>query len=264
MIGIFDSGIGGLSVVKELLARHPSVDFVYLGDTARTPYGNKSPETVERYAIEDVEFLLKKGATHVVIACNTVSAVALEALKKRFPDVVFFDVIHPAVRAALDVASQVKGRKAKIAVIGTRATVGSHTYETLLTSQNSNLEIISAACPLLVPLVEEGHLSRPETKKIVRTYLADIRQKQVDALILGCTHYPFLADIIREALQKRVKIIDSPSALVNAIEQTEPAILEGSAKQEYDFSDPSARIQEIAQTWLKKPVKIGGADGVGA
>jgi glutamate racemase len=260
MIGIFDSGIGGLSVVKELLRRHPDAGFAYLGDTARTPYGNKSRDTIQKYATEDVEFLLAKGATHIIIACNTVSSTALEALKEKFPDVVFFDVVHPTVDAALKRASEITGRKAKIGVIGTRATIGSRAYERLLQAGNTELEIIQASCPLFVPLVEENYLKRPETKKIVRNYLADIRQKQVDALILGCTHYPFLADLIRDALQKRVKIIDSPSALIDSIERTHPEILEGKGAQSYYFTDPSPRVQEIAQGWLRSPLKIERAD----
>lgn len=254
MIGIFDSGIGGLSVVRELLRRHPDADFLYLGDTARTPYGNKSRETIIRYALEDAEFLVSKGATHVIAACNTVSSVAMPALREAFPDVAFFDVITPAVRDAAEAVE--KKKRQSVGVIGTRATIGSGLYEKLL-KERGVPEVISDSCPLFVPLVEEGWTNRPETKRIARIYLSRIRQKQVDALILGCTHYPFLEKVIASSLQKRVRIIDSPSALLDELEENNPDALESSnGKQRYFFTDPSERIGAIAKSWLKHEINI--------
>ena len=254
MIGIFDSGIGGLSVVRELLKRHPDADFLYLGDTARTPYGNKSPETITRYAIEDAAFLISHGATHVIAACNTVSAVAMPTLRDAFPSVEFFDVITPAVSAAAEVAHQKK--RGHVGVIGTRATVSSGLYEKLLREAGVS-EIISDSCPLFVPLVEEGWVNRPETKRIARVYLSRIRQAQVDALILGCTHYPFLEQVIASSLQKRVQLIDSPSALLNLLERDCPEVLASTGgKQKYFFTDPANRVKAIAEKWLKRPIEI--------
>ncbi|QQR60979.1 glutamate racemase [Candidatus Uhrbacteria bacterium] len=245
MLGIFDSGVGGLTVVKELLRRHPSAGFVYLGDTARTPYGNKSAEMIQRYAIEDARFLVGKGATTILVACNSVSAVAMNELKSEFPSIKFFEVITPAVLSA-------SGKK--IGVIGTRATIGSGVYERRLKERDSNIEVISQACPLFVPLVEENWINKPESKRIARTYLEPIRREQVDSLILGCTHYPLLAEVIRASLQKRVKIIDSPAALVDVVEKEAGSEIVNGA-QEYYFTDPSKSTDAIATRWLGKTVK---------
>lgn len=260
MIGIFDSGIGGLSVVRELIRRHADVDFLYLGDTARTPYGNKSPETIIRYALEDAGYLISKGATHIIAACNTVSSVAMPKLREAYPDIVFFDVVTPAVHAAqaLQTPSQ-KGKR--VGVIGTRATIESGIYETQLKAADDAIEVISESCPLFVPLVEEGWTKYPETKKIVRRYLSRIRRRQVDALILGCTHYPFLLDVIRMSLQKRVRIIDSPSAVIHALEKDAPDILaHGTGKHVYAFTDPSEHIHRISERWLNAPINIEMAE----
>lgn len=244
MLGIFDSGVGGLTVVKELLRRYPSAGFVYLGDTARTPYGNKSPETIQRYAVEDARFLVEKGATTVLVACNTVSAVAMQALQSEFPHVRFFEVITPAVLSAT-------GKK--IGVIGTRATIGSGVYERRLKERDRSIEVVSQPCPLFVPLVEENWVRKTETKRIARTYLEPIRRQQVDSLILGCTHYPLLIDAIRSSVQKRVRIIDSPSALIDAVER-EAANEITTGEQQYCFSDPSPATDAIASRWLGRSV----------
>ena len=208
MIGIFDSGIGGLSVVRELLKRAPDASFVYLGDTARTPYGNKSPDTLKRYASEDVKFLLDHGAETIIIACNSASSAAGDALRESFLNVQIFDVIQPAVEEAIRVT------KGRIGVIGTRATIASGAYERSIRKQpfvisHLSLEIFSTACPLFVPLVEEGWLKDAETKRIVRRYLSPLRRERIDTLILGCTHYPLLAPLIQRYMGKRVKLIDS-------------------------------------------------------
>lgn len=161
MIGFFDSGIGGLTVVREYLRRFPGAPFAYLGDTARTPYGNKSPETVTRYALEDAEYLVKQGATQIVIACNSASAVATDALREAFPSIPIADVISPAVEDAIHAT------KGRIGVIATRATIQSGAYQERL-KQGSSPRIFAEACPLLVPLVEEGWLDDSETKRILK------------------------------------------------------------------------------------------------
>lgn len=250
MLGLFDSGVGGLTVVRELLKRAPRASFVYLGDTARTPYGNKTAEVIERYALEDAGFLVREGATDIAVACNTASTV-LGALKRSYPKVRFFDVITPAVNAASEMDAR------KIGVIGTRATIQSGIYEQRLKERNPVRTVLSVACPLFVPLVEENWINRPETKRIARTYLAALRQKQVDALILGCTHYPLLRHVIRAALQKRVKIVDSPSALLDVIGREAPQLLAESdrPRQTYFFTDVSPVTDAIASRWLNRPVK---------
>lgn len=245
MLGIFDSGIGGLTVIKELLRRHPDVGFAYLGDTARTPYGNKSPETIQRYALEDARFLINKGATTILVACNTVSAVAMDELRQTFPNTLFFDVITPTVHAST-------GKR--IGVIGTRATIASGIYKQRLIERHVNCEVLSHACPLFVPLVEENWMRKSETKRIARTYLEPLRTQQIDTLILGCTHYPLLQNVIRASLQKRVNIIDSPSALMDAVERDAGYELIHGA-QEYFFTDPSTNVNTIATRWLGKEIE---------
>lgn len=244
MLGIFDSGIGGLTVVKELLRRHPNAAFTYLGDTARAPYGNKSPETIVKYAIEDARFLIERGATTVLVACNTASALAIDELRSTFSDITFFEVISPAVAAA-------NGKS--IGVIGTRATIGSGIYEKQLKKKNPSAQVVSQACPLFVPLVEENWMKKPETKRIARTYLEPVRRAQVDSLILGCTHYPLLRDVIASSLQKRVRIIDSPAALIDLVEkESRDIFVEG--EQEYYFTDPATITDTIAGRWLERTV----------
>ena len=249
MLGLFDSGIGGLTVVKELLRRAPNVSFLYLGDKARAPYGNKTEETIERYAIEDVSFLVEKGATEIIIACNTASSLALDHLKEVFPHVRFFDVISPAIEATSKLG------KKKIGVIGTRATIESGVYAQRL--KEKGFDVYSAACPLFVYLVEEGWINKPETQRIARTYLATLKQKQIDTLILACTHYPLMQKVIKQSLQKRVKIIDSPSALFESIERDAPELLkpESQVTQEFYFTEASPQTDALASRWLNRPVK---------
>lgn len=202
MIGVFDSGIGGLTVLRELVRRLPGYSFIYFGDTARTPYGNKSVETVQRYAREDAELLIREGAKMLVVACNTASALAADYLKKQVA-VPVFEVIAPSVlRAAAET------RRGRVGVIGTRATVGSGVYEARFRASFPNIEVTSVACPLFVPLVEEGWLNYSETKQIVRRSLAPLRRKNIDTLILGCTHYPLLRSAIAPRIGNRVRLID--------------------------------------------------------
>lgn len=207
MIGIFDSGVGGMTVAHAVEQALPEYRLVYFGDLARTPYGPKSPETITDYARQNIEFLLEKGAKLIVIACNSAASVAAEQMRSHF-DVPIFDVIAPAVDRVKDL-SVCAGKKTRIGVIGTRATVKSGVYARLISDICPNAEIISQECPLLVPLVEEGWVNKRETKMILRRYLAPLKRKQVSALVLGCTHYPLLKEIIQPRIGKRVTIIDS-------------------------------------------------------
>ncbi|MDY6822604.1 MAG: glutamate racemase [Thermodesulfobacteriota bacterium] len=211
MIGIFDSGLGGLTVARAIMDELPGYDITYFGDTARTPYGAKSPQTVIQYALEDSAFLIDQGAKIIVIACNSASSVATEAIMERF-DIPVFEVITPAVAMAVEIT-----RKGVIGVIGTRATINSGIYEKKIRERAADATIHSRACPLLVPLVEEGWMNKPETRMIVKKYLHPLKTRQIDTLILGCTHYPILKPIIQAKAGKRVGMIDSAMAVARAI-----------------------------------------------
>ncbi|MCP4215293.1 MAG: glutamate racemase, partial [bacterium] len=207
MIGVFDSGIGGLTVVRALFEKLPGYDIVYFGDTARTPYGSKSPGTLVEYAIEDTRFLIEKGAKLIVMACNSASSVATEDVSKEF-DVPIFEVVTPAAKLSVETT-----RAGSIGVIGTRATINSGIYEKKIRQIDPEIRIYPASCPLLVPLVEEGWLKRPETVMIVKKYLHPLKVRQIDTLILGCTHYPILKKIIQRKIGKKVSLIDSSEAI---------------------------------------------------
>ena len=212
-IGVFDSGIGGLTVVKALRDLLPNENICYLGDTARVPYGPKSPETVQRYALELAEMLMRKNAKALVVACNTVSSVALPSLTKIFP-VPVVGVIEPGARAALQAT-----RNRHIGVIGTRATIRSGAYEKALRTTDNNVRVSSRACPLLVPLIEEGMLDDDVTDQVIARYLAPLLSDGVDTLVLGCTHYPLLAGAIARVLRRKIMLVDSAQNCARAVEE---------------------------------------------
>jgi len=199
MIGIFDSGLGGLTVVKEILKVLPEYQFLYFGDTARFPYGTKGKDVVITYAKEDTELLLNKGAKLIVVACNTASAIAAEELKKKF-DLPIFEVISPAVKKAVEVT-----KNKRIGVIGTRGTINNGVYEKLIKEIDPEIKVFHQACPLFVFLAEEGWLDKPETKTIAKKYLTDLKRQQIDTLILGCTHYPLLKKILKQVAGKKIE-----------------------------------------------------------
>lgn len=204
MIGIFDSGVGGMTVARAVETLLPEFQLIYYGDLARTPYGSKSPETITRYAIENTEFLLNKGAKAIIIACNSAASIAADLLRQKF-DVPIFEVITPAVDRA--VSTTVSGN---IGVIGTRATIRSNIYDEKIKQKAPQFRIYSQSCPLLVPLVEEGWLDSRETKMILRKYLAPLKQKNIDTLVLGCTHYPLLKNLIQHRMgRSKIRLIDS-------------------------------------------------------
>ncbi len=211
MIGIFDSGVGGLTVVRALLEEIPGYDIVYFGDTAHTPYGTKSSETVIGYTVKNIEFLLSQGARAIVIACNTASSVATAEVLERF-SIPIFEVITPAVERALQIS-----KKFSFGVIGTRGTIASGIYEKKIIEKQSQAKVYSVACPLLVPLVEEGWLNRPETSMIVKKYLLPLKIRQIDTLILGCTHYPLLKKVIQRKIGRHVRLIDSSVTLSSSV-----------------------------------------------
>ncbi|MEP6602688.1 MAG: glutamate racemase [Spartobacteria bacterium] len=210
-IGVFDSGIGGLTVVKALQELLPNENIVYLGDTARVPYGNKSAETVERYAVELADMLTRENAKLIVVACNTVSSVAIPKLRKHVA-VPVIGVIEPGAQAAIATT-----RNRHIGVIGTRATIRSGAYENALRALNTRARVTSAACPLLVPLIEEGLLDDKVTDQVIARYLGPMIGEGIDTLVLGCTHYPLLAKAMGRALGDQVKLVDSAQNCAAAV-----------------------------------------------
>ena len=211
-IGIFDSGVGGLTVYRALHERLPNERFVYLGDTARVPYGTKSLATVERYAVENSRFLQAHGIKLLVVACNTASALALPAIRKAVK-VPVMGVIEPGSRAAVEVAGG-----EKIGVIATEATVQSHAYAHAIATMGSDVEVIERACPLFVSLAEEGWANSDVARIVAQDYLSEFRKTPVGALVLGCTHYPILRDVISETVGANVNLIDSGAATARDVE----------------------------------------------
>jgi glutamate racemase len=205
-IGVFDSGIGGLTVLKALTDALAGEDFIYLGDTARLPYGTKSNEVIIRYSKENTEFLLAKGIKMLVVACNTSSAVALDAIASDTM-VPVIGVIEPGARAAVKAS-----RNGKIGVIGTEATIASGAYTRAIQRLGAKSEIYTRACPLLVPLAEEGWIDNEVAERTVEHYLESLKQSGIDTLLLGCTHYPLLRSMFARVLGAGVKIVDSASA----------------------------------------------------
>jgi glutamate racemase len=256
MIGLFDSGVGGLTVVRALRAARPDLSYVYLGDTARAPYGGKSPETIRRYAGQAAAFLLAKGAKVLIIACNTASALAAEHLRRLHPDIPIFEVVGPAVRQA----SRVAAKRKKIGLIATRATVGSGIYASRLREIDPAIEVVSQAAPLLVSLVEENWIDQPETASIVAKYLAPIRRAEVETLILGCTHYPILKPLIAAVMGEEVPLIDSGEAVVKEFcatldaDEALSAGLEKQGRASYYVTDPVPAFETLGTSWLGTPV----------
>jgi len=244
-IGIFDSGLGGLTVFKALRALLPSENLVYFGDTARVPYGTKSPEAVIAFSREIAAFLLKKNIKLLVVACNTASSLALEEIRK-VSSVPVLGVIAPGVEAALEAAPP----GGVVLVTGTSATVNSRAYSRALAATGARVKVLEKACPLFVPLVEEGWCSKPVAATVAREYLAPFRGKKVDALILGCTHYPLLKKIIARVMGPRTRIVDSArvTAASARAELERRGLLKGGGKGRSEFivSDAPERFSGLA------------------
>jgi len=212
-IGIFDSGVGGLTVYRALHERLPSERYVYLGDTARVPYGTKSLSTVERYAIENARFLEARGVKLLVVACNTASALALPAIR-RGVSVPVVGMIEPGARAAVGVASE----PGRVGVIATESTVKSGAYREAIRGLAPGVEVTERACPLFVALAEEGWAETDVARAVAEEYLRELREREVSALVLGCTHYPILRRVIQESVGAGVRLIDSGEAAAEAVE----------------------------------------------
>ena len=209
-IGVFDSGLGGLTVVKALRKVLPNESIVYFGDTARVPYGNKSPELIKEYSLQITDFLLERGTKIIVVACNTATALALKTLQDKC-NIPIIGVIKPGVDSAVKLT-----QNNRIGVIGTISTIKSDVYSTELKTNNSSIDVIASPCPLFVPLAEEGWLNEPATKLIAEKYLAPIKNADVDTLILGCTHYPLLTEVIQEIVSSKIRLVDSAKAIAAA------------------------------------------------
>ncbi|MBF0179811.1 MAG: glutamate racemase [Magnetococcales bacterium] len=214
-IGIFDSGVGGLTVLDALVRRFPDEGFLYLGDTARVPYGTKSARTVERYSVQVAECLLRRGIKGLVVACNTASALGLGALRAHCPTPVL-GVIGPGCRKAASIIATLP-HPGRVGVIGTRSTVASGAYPDHLADLDPRIQVYSHPCPMFVPMVEEGWLDHPSVRLIVEESLAELRLKPMDALILGCTHYPLLAPVISEVMGPELTLVDSSSAVAEEL-----------------------------------------------
>lgn len=213
-IGIFDSGLGGLTVAQQVMQALPREHLIYLGDTARYPYGNKSAEIVRRYAIEDAQFLVDKGVKMLVVACNTVASTAMDALCEQF-DVPIVGVIEPGASRA---AAQTRNRK--VGVIGTEATIASGAYTRALKQRIPKVEVYTRACPLFVPLAEEGWVDNEVAERTAAAYLNSLRRSGIDTLLLGCTHYPLLEQVIARVMGKNVTLVDSARTTAAAVADT--------------------------------------------
>ncbi|MCK5069334.1 MAG: glutamate racemase [Desulfocapsa sp.] len=255
MIGIFDSGVGGMTVARAVEQLLPDYSLIYFGDIARTPYGPKSPKTIIEYSIQNTEFLLDKGAEIIIIACNSASSVATETLREKF-QIPIIEVITPAADRAI--ATSKSGR---IGIIGTRATVKSGIYQEKIVAKRSDFKIFQKACPLLVPLAEEGWLNHRETKMILRRYLHPLKDKQIDTLVLGCTHYPLLKNLIQHRIGKRVKLIDSSIETAQYVKDfllQNPNIVskQGAVTRDYYVSDSTETARQVAERIFSRPMEL--------
>ncbi len=273
MIGIFDSGIGGLAVMKEYLKKYPKFDYIYLGDEANAPYGPHSRERIEALTLKNIDFLVKQGCNLIIVACNTASADALRTAQQKYKGKpVILGVIVPAVEKALE-----NSRFGNIGVIGTRGVIKSQAYERELdkygvlyskTDKRSRekVKVYPQACPMLVPLIEEGFIDHPATRMILKSYLRPLKHANIDTLILGCTHYPLLQKEIQRIMGKNCLLVSSAKAAVDAIEpyfKAHPELpnkLKGSGKRKYLTTDSAERFAEIGGKFLGKKIRVEKVD----
>ena len=254
-IGIFDSGIGGLTVAKAVKTALPNEDIVYFGDTARVPYGVKSEETVRAYALEITQFLMNKGVKMILIACNTVSASAKKDIELRARSIPVLDVISAGAKA---ISESGLGAVPTVGVIGTIATVQSKAYEAALIKQLGSVKVIQQACPLLVPLAEEGWIEHEVARLTLKEYVQAFDQDSLDALILGCTHYPLFTNLLAHVLpSKQTRIIDSAESIAalakQYLEEHGGCNTQGGSFNCY-VSDRPKRFQELAERFLGQPL----------
>lgn len=252
-IGVFDSGLGGLTVVRQLQEQLPNESIIYFGDTARVPYGNKGADTIRRFSLQVVSFLEEQGVKLIVIACNTVSSVALELIQDT-TGLPVVGVIEPGANAALRLS-----HSKRIGVIGTSATIAAGKYPAILKSLDSRVKVFTQACPLFVPLVEEGWLDSPVTEEIARIYLTSLLLKKIDCLILGCTHYPLIKTTISKVIDGQIRIVDSAietAGEVRRVMQHQGLLNDNPSvtSQLFYVSDFPQKFEEVAQRLLGCPL----------
>jgi glutamate racemase len=249
-IGVFDSGLGGLTVFGELTRTLPQERFIYLGDMARTPYGSKSRETIIRYSRECSAFLLEQGVKIIVVACNTASSLALEALQAELPCPVI-GTVEQAAKCALQAT-----RSKRIGVIGTEATISSGVYQARLQQLEAGVSVFSQPCPLFVPLVEQGMVSGEIVEKVVELYLRELRSKEIDTLILGCTHYPVLAPVLQDFLGEKVCIVECSKAIASEVREMLGAEsgneTRSEAESKFYVTDSLSRFRTLAPIFLRQ------------
>jgi glutamate racemase len=250
-IGVFDSGVGGLTVLKALREKLPSENLIYFGDTARVPYGTKSPKTIIRYSIENTKLLRSFDVKMVVVACNTSSSYALEILKSEFSNVPIIGVVNPGAKLAVS-----STKSGKIGVIGTEATVRSGAYRKAIVSINPFSDVFEKACPLFVPLIEEGWLEDPVTLEVARRYLLPLLEKRIDTLVLGCTHYPLIKKVLAKVCED-VTLIDSAEAIANEVARILPSKRRsGRGEVRILVSDKTERFERIAKMIMGNGINI--------
>ncbi len=252
-IGVFDSGVGGLTVVEQIRKILPGEDIIYFGDTARVPYGTKSKETITKFSVENVEFLMEKDVKLVVVACNTASSLGLDFLKRCFR-VPIIGVIEPGAKGAVSLT-----RNNRIGVIGTNATISSGAYEKAIRKINPGIFVSKASCPLFVPLVEEGWADMPVTGQIASIYLTPLKSTKIDTLIMGCTHYPLLRETIQRVMGRGVMLVDSAKEVareVKTILDSAGGLNTGGRKGKINFfvSDEPFRFVSVAERFLRRKI----------
>jgi glutamate racemase len=249
---MFDSGVGGLTVLKEVKALLPSEHIIYFGDTARVPYGNRSPQAVTKYSLESALFLLTKGIKLLAIACNTSSALALHLLQRKFP-IPVIGVIEPCAKEVVN-----STRNGKVGVIGTKATIKSGAYEKSITKLDPRIQVFSKPCPLFVPIAEEGLENDEVARLMARKYLKDLIRSDIDTLVMGCTHYPILEKVIQEVAGKKVTIVnagrETAKEIKNVLEQKKFLNDKGKGGCEYFVTDSPEAFEEIGKRILKEPL----------
>ena len=250
-VGVFDSGVGGLTVVNQLIRSLPQEDIIYFGDTAHLPYGSKSKEAIMRFSLDIANFLTAQKAKIIVVACNTASSFALSSLTENI-EIPVIGVIEPGAQAAIDAT-----RNFKIGIIGTEGTIKSRAFEVTLKKIDKNVKVFSRACPLFVPLVEEGWLDEPETSQIAEKYLSPLKNEGIDTLILGCTHYPLLKELLSRIMGQEISLIDTAEATAKAVEKKlgeKNLLRKGSRKAAYKFfvSDDPEKFLQLGKRFLGK------------
>lgn len=255
-IGVFDSGVGGLTVAREIMRNLPNEKIVYFGDTARVPYGSKSKETVLRYSRQIVRFLRTQEVKAIVIACNTASAMALEEIQNEI-DIPIIGVVKPGAKAAA-----VTTKNKKIGVIGTEATVGTHIYRELIQKMDPAVEVIEKSCPLLCPLVEEGWLKDPVTDEVLKRYLSELLKQGIDSLIMGCTHYPLLRSAMKRIVGEEVNLVNpayETALCLGALLRANDIANQGHKEEEFPYrffvSDMADKFTRFASTILPFDVR---------